>query len=190
MRALPLALAALTLAAPAAAQDGSEGMGKRTVEGAQQFLAEFYGQNRFEALANGKYANGFVHPDEGGKSHMSVRGPLESIVNTGRCKTRITIFPAMKRRFGDLEPKVMITENSGRISTELDWSKVTKQFLENDWIFGQGGAVQENGRVNVHLWINGQDISFVHDTKEAAERANFAMQFLAEQCGLQSDTGF
>ena len=92
MRPRIIALAAFALAAPATAQDGSETAEKRTVEGAQQFLAEFYERGVGRAETAG-YESGseWRWQEAPGFTFQLIDGVVNNLRPVGRCKSVITI---------------------------------------------------------------------------------------------------
>lgn len=198
MRALPLALAALTLTAPAVAQDGSETAEKRTVEGAQKFLSEYYSQTSARLKSGGYTLNGHWSIEKlPGSTHEMAEGTIVKFEPVDRCKSKFIMSPAIKYRWRASDPRVPITADSGRLVVDVDWSKITRLEVKDDWYFEEGGPNSvSTGSTMILIWMKkateGGDASFfpIHATKEEAERAAFAMQFLKEQCGFKTETGF
>lgn len=194
------ALVLLGLAASASAQDGSEATSERTVEGAQQFLTEFYAQADAKAKSGGYVRDGHWSVEKTpGSIHQMIEGPVVGVATTGRCKSTVTVHPAIEWRWRRSDASTPVAADSGRLSLGIDWSAIQKVVVEDDWLFEDGGpASVKTGYTSVILWVKapgqapGQALTtmLIHPTREGADRAAFAMQFLAEHCGFKSDTGF
>jgi hypothetical protein len=84
--------------------------------------------------------------------------------------------------------------SGGRIAVLFDWSSVKKITEEDDWLIGNGSK-DMTGFTNVIVTQQTapgvtNTVYLSHLSKESADRAAFAIQYLKDQCGLKSDTGF
>lgn len=197
---ISLTLAALALAAPAAAQDGSEPGGARTVESAQRFLAENFGGERVPVmmslkLIGAEYQMGFSGMKTGEGFFGS--GETQSWVVTERCKSILTVTnirpiyddPAQQRVQYDAPPQVM------RI--EFDWSRVTRTGASDT---PYSAKIRTSVELPIERSVYGvgayYDSSepmlpvFYFSNLEKAKRVAFAMEYLKDNCAKKSDTGF
>lgn len=180
MRTLPLALAALTLTTPAAAQDGSEGAASRTPAGAQRFLA---------AVAE----RGLVTVEMYRNNDWRISVSPAALIPDGDCSTSIT---------GDwsfLDASV----GSGKFSKPED-SEQAQQFLSRTGLprppikleWGRVGGVVRTaklpwmGSADSARFVMFNDVAIWLPDAQTAERAEFAIKFLAEKCGIPADEGF
>jgi hypothetical protein len=191
MRPRIIALAAFALAAPATAQDGSETAEKRTVEGAQQFLAEFYERGVGRAETAG-YESGseWRWQEAPGFTFQLIDGVVDSLRPVGRCKSVITISSAIKKKWRSSDAIVSIA--GGRpIELEIDWSSLSSVKVRPDWLYEEGGSGQvPSGLHEVSFGWKGGWVFLRHADKADAERVGFVIQFLKEECGFKTETGF
>ena len=186
--------AAIAVAAPAGAQDGSEGAGQRTPESAQRFLTEFLGQGGFGAIVTLRLRDGGYGPylatDAG--DWAFTYGQVATWRGVDRCRSRI-------------EPAGVRTNFEGPsykyppqyVGLDIDWSRVIKIDVTpspaNYTVRGSDGPAINRSVFAVlptvregHAWLPG----LLFDSKEDADRVGLAMEFLRTQCAFKSDTGF
>lgn len=193
MRHLTLVLA--LLAAPAAAQDGSEPAKRRSLEDAQSFLAEFYRSlGRTVEVSDGAWMrNGSweLGPKPSGYTDSAtVDATLRDVTPSGRCTTKITVeglrkYSPYAYERGDVLP------TPATVQTTIDWSGVTSVKVSRQKKLKRTNPPEETELSGWYVDVNGPSgLSFLHGDEEAAKRAAFAMQFLKEQCGFKTETGF
>ena len=199
MRDQILALAALALATPAAAQDGSEASSERTVEGAQRFLSEYYSsfQNQIQVLdtawdVNGNWKMGAEPPSFAG--HTFIEAELARLSSTERCKMIAEVAEPRAYSAWALERGRPLSNAPRILNGIVDFSQTTTITVEPQTKMLKvplGQKVQRGWRVSIRSKDRGAgELVFVHQDEESAKRAAFAMNFLREQCGFKSDTGF
>jgi hypothetical protein len=187
------ALAALlAVAAPTAAQDGSETAAARTVEGAQQFLVHFYAKGAARIETRGYLSGGeWSWSESPGSTSILVEAKVDAAKTLGRCKSEILFSSPSKKRFRASSPLDPVLAPNARLSLNVDWSKVTRVKADAGWVFEEGGTQEvPSGWHRAMIYWPGNSAFFLHLDPSDAERAAFAMQFLKEQCAPKSDTGF
>lgn len=173
MRHLTLALA--LLAAPAAAQDGSEGAEKRTVGGAQKFLSEVY--NR------GGHRIGF------GISAGPAAGKLYRIQNSNQCLTVFVMTNAQEQYFIEGQGSKSLSPPEKEHALTVRWGDITKVVVEPNWRFDAKGSIRNTSAFDI-VAVGTTGFRLTHPSEDEAKRLAFAMQFLKEECGLKTETGF
>lgn len=197
MRALYFTLAALILAAPAIAQDGSEPTEKRTVEGAQKFLAEYYSE-----LAGRIQIYGWVYGISGHwemlgrvppsfSSAKAIEADLVSLTESDRCKSTIVVKNAMLAQDYIAQRREPLPGRSETYTDIIDWSEIGPVTVEErmkTYRYDLSGAKHA---VGWRIGFKGAPVTtFYHPDEESARRAGLAMEFLREQCGFKTKTGF
>ena len=187
MRAVLLTLAALALAAPAAAQDGSEGSVQRTPESAQRFLGEYFAKMPSIGLVWFMTHDGVLKP---------VRNyqPIEGVGVSGSGKIAEWSAPEPCHSTVDLRD---LDLKSGKLNSgeefnfslqshryEIDWSRVTGVTRADNYS-GRGPAVTI-GYPAGEVMLPALSVASLED----ADRLKFAFAFLKEKCAFKSDTGF
>lgn len=183
------ALAALAQTAPAAAQDGSETSEKRTVEGAQKFLVEFYATQPNQTVYSGArpIASGWEFVGASDPGRVGVEATLVEIHMLESCKTALTFRDLRKYTAGYPVPQTL-PNAPATIAGTIDWSRVTSvTVLPRREYNPVTKAVEQMGW---QVSSSGSGFLFYHPTEEMANRVAFAMNFLREQCGFKTDTGF
>lgn len=179
------------------AQDGSEVAEKRTVEGAQQFLDEYYsklaGQIQVYAwvyrISGPWELKGRVPPSS--SAAKAIEADLVSLNKSDRCKSKIIVKNAMLAQDYIAQRREPLPEASGTYSEIIDWSDigpVTVSERTKTYRYDPTGE-----RHAVGWWISfkgGPVTTFYHPDEESARRAGLAMEFLREQCGVKTKTGF
>lgn len=179
-----LAAAALAIATPAAAQDGSETAEKRTVEGAQKFLTDFYSKMSatawFAIFHRGAEWVPMTAGERPGFTFAFLEGSIVELRPATQCRTEVRYTRLRTKRFFRGIASVPLDEPSGGLTTAIDWAVVSKVRVLAD---NQDGT---------NVWIDWKEggVRFNHMDESDAKRAAFAMDFLREQCAAKSDTGF
>lgn len=192
MRTALFLAATLAAATPAAAQDGSEASGQRTVEGAQQFLLDFYSNGGARIEAGGyQSSSGWSWTNSAGSTSVLIEGKVDSLRSLERCKSAVVISTIIKKRFRASDPTIPIFPQASTLTLQIDWAKVTKVKSDPGWLFEEGGSVEvPSGWHRAMIYWPGGSAFFMHLDEADAERAAFAMQFLKDNCGFKTDTGF
>lgn len=203
MRALAFALTALTLAAPAGAQDGSEAAQKRTVEGAQQFFAEALLKGGWEALSFDWFDGATHHFFKDGwqtsqerimtvGAQAPVYGEILSIQTPSRCLSILTVDAKVTRGSFIEDPRMPITPK--KLVVILDWSRMNPVKAKPETMLSRArdGETVNTMRTNIWVWDPKvkSGVAFQHGESSVAQRLAFAMEFLQENCAEKSDTGF
>lgn len=200
MRILAFALAALTLATPAAAQDGSEMAGARTVESAQRFLSETFGAGRFPVWMHLKSVEGIYRPQmhqfrtpEG----FIGSGVTQSWIATDQCNSVLTVSGARPVYDDPDFQKVAYDSPPQVIAFQFQWDRVSHAVAHET---ASPVLVRQTEDPPVQRSMFAMQVSgdpeatmlpiFYFPTSDLAKRVAFAMEYLREQCAPKSDTGF
>lgn len=190
VRTLPLALAALAVAAPATAQDGSEVAERRTVEGAQKFVGDFYTARRDQTVSTYAHLVGGQWEVQQGKvlpEDTWIHAKLVGMARSDKCSTSLQIGEPRKYTVGYFGTPPLEPNAPKMLTATIDWSQVSSIAIYEQREFKKGLGVTNVGWV---VGPSGSNISFLHADQESAKRVAFAMEFLRENCGVKSDTGF
>ena len=178
MKRVVVVLLLLALGAGAQAQDGSETATARTAAGAQRFLARVAEQSGIVVMVY--RASTGLHVNGGGVRWVAesdcasrLETPAAQVYgapplnNTGNTES----FEALLARTGLPKPPYRI-----------DWSKVTDLARTGTSCPWCGSQEPRFFRV--------QGMTLVFLDMATADRAEFAMKFLVEKCGIPADEGF
>jgi len=194
-----LMLAALTLTAPAAAQDGSEPAGGRSAADAQRFLAQLLVRTPPIAMHYNLYRAGSqVSPVAfGGATVVPASGDVIGVESPDTCHTRFALDQAQITR---QEPGETQNFRLGPgISTSdftVDWSKTGSTdltFVSTVTRSDAAGKVIETfTRYPIKIGMEGgwQTIEFSLPNEDERTRLSLAIDVLKNSCRFQSDTGF
>lgn len=183
--------AALVLAAPTFAQDGSEPSGARSPESAQRFLREVLVRpervwHSFKAYRAG--ADVSFEP-RAGAALVPASGEIVDVSSDDPCKTRLQLKQAQVAQGDNLKI------NGGEIERIIDWSKAERLEPYSSTITSRDaagnviGTRQEFG-TRIHMQGGWQELSFDLPSEAENKRLMFAMDFLRTSCEFKSDTGF
>ena len=197
MRAPVAMLALLAIAAPAAAQDGSESSGARTTESAQRFMAQvlvrtdkplwhsFTVYRIGGEVSNEPRAGGLVVP---------ASGEIKAVTSETPCVTRLRLEQAQVAQLAAGETSnLQIT--GGRTERAIDWSKTETIEKHESKITSRDTAGQVIGtrtEYGVAETMQGgwERVTFDLPSQSERDRLAFAIEFLKSACELKSDTGF
>jgi hypothetical protein len=187
-------VALLAIAAPAAAQDGSETATQRTVEGAQSFLGGLYARGGAQAAvgiwhSGGDWIRGWA--EKPGYKWASLRGDVVGLEPESRCKNRL-IFANPKLDSHQMQsPNTPFTLAGNRVEEIVHWDRIASvKLAEEERGDGQGNRVKAGWwRINL-LYYDRNSVRFYHLSEEDAQRAAAAIEFLRLNCGQNSDSGF
>lgn len=177
---------------PAAAQDGSEASTKRTVEGAQKFLAEMVQSGGVSAVyLRGTQQDCVSDCRKWGGYTVSTYfvWQVERVESTSRCSTRIFFKP------GSLVPWVNY-QTASRFKKPADIS-----FVDVDWSRSGGidTSFSKGPRMGFRILFaqsaspiygNWLQLGFDQLPAEARNRVGIAMEYLVDNCTPASTTGF
>lgn len=194
----PILFAALlvTIAAPAAAQDGSEVAEKRTVERAQQFLVEFYNSLGDSTnlivgawLVEGTWQLG-SKPAKYSAS-ATVESTATSIRADEPCKLSVSATDIRRYSPWAFERGEALADMPSKISANIDWKKIRSVSVRRNQRLIRGDAVfAPKDMDGWYIDLDGSSVSLLHTNEANARRAANAMEFLREQCGFRTETGF
>lgn len=195
---ITFACALALMAAPAAAQDGSEASGARTVEGAQKFLAEYTTTHATEAIittfatSSGGWRVHYNDVEKDGAIKFAIAG-FGPVSTTDRCVSTVGFYNLRNRGklVGQFYGEAFAPGE--RISQKLDWSKASNvQTGAFRLIEPSSNSQVATGEHYVSFIVQGWmgDLVLLYPSQEDAQRVAFAIRFLVDQCGFKTETGF
>ena len=192
-----LAAAFLLSSSAALAQDGSEQTGTRTVEDAQQFLDKYYrslGYGRVNLMAwpdgNGLRLGKEPSREAGG---TYVSGDMSDMSSVARCESNIVVSNLFTYTPFLFERGDPVSTDGTKFVRVIDWSTVTKVTVRPRTGLTRVPLERDVKDGSFIVVIDGparDGVSFRHGSEESANRAANAMEYLREQCGFNTDTGF
>jgi hypothetical protein len=178
-RSVAIALC-LAMATAAQAQDGSEPVGQRTVENAQKFLSDFYRGPGFEARFDKPipYSIGVVVRAE----------------SPNRCETVFVTNKARKYEYVAGETEQPVGDPAAEYSHLAKWSELKISVQQEQKLNPYDKSEKwDTGRYMIYVSPRGtgpQGFVLHHPSEDDAKRAANAIQFLIDECGFKSETGF
>jgi hypothetical protein len=176
----------------ATAQDGSEASSPRTIEGAQKFLSQIYAQGGTEGTLQVYQQGSEVRTERtDGGSVKILRGAIRGVGSVDRCQSTVTYAGLSHKRYSVRDPQTPFGSPDAELVRTIDWGKATAVVVQKDWLSdGQANALDTGWHQIVVQMRDDNGLAFLHRSEEEAKRAAFAMEFLRDECGLKSDTGF